>query len=238
MPTLEAENIGQVPDITFASTSFAEKTESKNYSEEFAEIVEGIAKQIDKSSLLLLTCETLIEFCKLREEVFPLFVKLSRASSNIALAALSQLEISRMVQRTLKETKKEIETIGHDYLSDDDYREALFAISTLQSAQKLIPRLAELPPTNEEEDRKLAGQYFHVTVWARMHIHCLHIAIEKSLPINHEILQELLCSARMSVMAYAYARAALDLRGIIEEKYNNAPEEIIWDEEDEAWVNS
>ena len=238
MPTLEAENIGQVPDITFASTSFAEKSESKNFRAEFAGIMEAIATQIDKSSLRLVTCETLDEFDKLRHDLFPLFVNLSRASSNIALVVLDQLDISRMVQETLKETRNEIATGGLDYLSDDDQREALFAISTLQSAQRLIPRLVASPPTNEEENKKLANRYFHVTVWSRMHIHCLHTAIEESLPINNEILQELLGSARMSVMAYAYARAALDLRGITEDICKDAPEEIIWDEEDEAWVNS
>jgi hypothetical protein len=232
----EDEISEKIPDIQYVSAGFAEKSTAKNLQSEFAAIADGMAAQVDKTSLRLLSCATIEEFRQLRKELFPIFVNLSKAFSSLALATIPPPALGRIIQESINETEQEFVSHGHCYLSDDEYKEALFSILTLKSTQKLIPHLITCKPKDEPEDRKLANDYFIATAYARMHLHCLQMAMESSMSLNQDILKELLGGMRTSLMAYSYARAGLELRGL--PNYGEPQEEIIWDEEDQALANA
>jgi len=234
----EKDQIQEVPEIHFSFGGFVGRSTSKSLQKDFADIAEAIGAQIDKTSLQLLGCGTVDEFISLRHEVFPLVLNLTKAYSNLTLAALPPTLIGRIVSESLIGTEDEFTSQGKAYLSDDDYREALFSISTLKSTQKLIPRLIAIKPSDDVEDAKLADRYFSNTVYARMHLDCLRMAMEREMSLNQDILRELLDGMRASLMAYSYARAGLELRGLPNYSDGDAQEEIIWDEEDQSLADA
>ncbi len=236
LATFEEEQIKAVSDSPFLSAGFAEKATSHSLNKEFADIALGMATQVDKIALRLLHCTTIEEFQELRKEQFPIFVNLSKAFSNLVLASIPPSAVGRIAQESLVNTEQEFVSQGPFYLSDDDYKEVLFSISTLKSAQKLIPQIISAKPSNEIEDQKLSVDYFIATIYSKMHLHCLQIAMAESMSLNRGILEVLLEGMRASVMAYAYARAGIEFRGL--PKYEDDQEEVIWDEEDQALANA
>ena len=236
MATLEAQ-VSAIPDLTFNSAGFAEEPSFGKLGGELVDIVQRIYRQIEGLSLRLLDCSTVDEFVSVREKEFSSYVNLSMALANIALVTLDQSDYANLVQGSLTETEKHFRSKGPLYFGDEAWREILFSISTLKNAQHLIPRLAASKPSNPSEDRALASKFFGSSVWTNIHLHCLRLAMQNQKTVNQEILQTLLDGLRASVMAYSFARAALDLRGFEEARYAEKPASS-WDEEDDALAKS
>ncbi len=235
-PVMEA-HISDIPGLTFNSAGFAVETSFKKLQAEFADIAELISKQFGEISLRLLNSPTLDDFRSLRERVFSSYVKLSMALSHIVLANLDYNDYAQLTQESLSETEKEFMVAGNLYLGGDAYREVRFSISTLKSAQRWIPRLVSTQASDPAEDRELARNFLLANSWAHFHLECLKLAVHRRETLSQDILQELLDGLRLSVMAYSYVRAALDLRDIPGSRYGEKLD-TQWDAEDEALANS
>ena len=232
--------ITQIPEVTYAAAGVAKESDFRQLRVGFAEIAERISKQLDEIASRLLGVTCVEEFDPLRSQEFASYMRLCTAFTNVALTVIDQNEFAHILQDSLVKTESKFAASAHAYLGDEDYREALFSITNLRSAQRLLPALIIHSPMNADDrcrDRELAKLYVTANVWANMHLHCLQLAIEKNQLVAQEILNRLLEGLRQSLMAYAYAREALDLRGVNQARYANALD-VIWDAEDEALAKS
>lgn len=171
------------------------------------------------------------EFVTMRDEVFPDYANLSLIISNTFSIHDERPKRARAINESIKAT---VNFFGksESILGAVLVREAVFCLDTLRRTYRLaneINKGNDLPEDRVSEDRKLCAQYTQSVLYAQLHLDCLQYAVTKRIKLDPEILHELLAGARSSVMAYSYARQAIQIR-TKPESYQFEP--IHLDEED------
>lgn len=233
MPVMANHESG-VPPLAF-NLAVAQESSLEKAPSDLAEIGQRIAGQMHDICLDLLACTTVKELRSKREKVFPLIFRFAKALTHILLITVEPKDYPRLIERSLTESRNKFVSEGSQYFGDEECKEVLFAIATLKSAQRLIPLIISNKPSDAAKDAEFSEQYAFANVWAGFHLDCLQLALSRREPLSKDILHELLDGLCVSVEAYSYARAALDLRGI------NLPSEKLkasWDEEDEALAHA
>ena len=205
----------------------------------FAQIAERIIKQLDEVTVRVISAATSTEFQRLREALFPSYVNLHLALGNVVLAKLDPNELPTLVDASFSELETEFRAAGPAYFGEDATSELLFSLATLKSAYRLVPQLLDttLEVGYREQDMELARKFTWAAIWSSFHLRGLRTALQKGSPIVREVVQELLDGLRLSVMAYSYVRASLDLRKSLDVRYEE-PLAVTWDDEDEALARS
>ena len=143
-----------------------------------------------------------------------------------------------LAQRGLRALMSEFRSLGVERIGTEATEETLFCLATLARIDSLLNLLGQDPPIERaDEDRKLAGEFRARTAWSEFHLHGLFvILLGRPRPVmSAEILQEIMDGARVVVMAFAAAREAVRLRGLIPSRDFSDSD---WDEEDETLVQS
>jgi hypothetical protein len=120
------------------------------------------------------------------------------------------------VDQAIKTVERYFQVAGVERFGVEVVREAIFCFDTLRRAYKLVDIIHErhdaLSQGSREADRKLAGAFNGSALWAQLHLDCLRVIISKRMVQDQEVVDEILQGSRLSVMAYSYARQAVELR--------------------------
>lgn len=200
-----------------------------------AYIADRLYDQLDEMVSQAASAPTAKDFKSLRNDLFPSFIKLSLAVSNVMLAKVDRSELPSIIHASFASLEARFASEAPSYFGDEAYQEIMFSVSTLKSAYRWLPHVAstEVAEGARQQDMELARNVNNASLWANFHLFALRSALHKNLIVIPEVLQELLTGLRMSVMVYAYVRQALDLRNTLTARYEEKLT-VPWDNEDEA----
>jgi len=181
-----------------------------------ARIVVTALGEIDVAVTRLAACRSKSEFVTTREEVFPDFMNLSYIIANSFSMTRDRAIRRAAVDQAIKTVERYFQVAGVERFGVEVVREAIFCFDTLRRAYKLVDIIHErhdaLSQGSREADRKLAGAFNGSALWAQLHLDCLRVIISKRMVQDQEVVDEILQGSRLSVMAYSYARQAVELR--------------------------
>lgn len=228
-----------IPTFMFSPVGFVEEPVIDKLQVGFAQIVERISKQLDEITVRVISAPTTVEFQRIREALFPSYVNLHMALGNTVVATIDLDELPILADASFNDLQAEFRSTGAAYFGEDAASELLFSLATLQSAYRLVPQLLTRPlgESDRRDDVELARKFTWAAIWSSFHLRGLRTALQRGSPITREVVHELLDGLRLSVMAYSYVRAALDLRKGLDVRYEE-PVAAIWDAEDEALARS
>lgn len=237
MGVAQIEFTDEMPLSMFDSVGVVDSSALERLQRPLAEISEQLYRQLIDMSLQAANAPTVEDFRKIRDRLFPSYMKLTTALSNTIRAKLDDVDLPALVDASFDALESRIGKKGTPYFGDEITQEIVFSISTLRSAHRWLPHLAtSAKPEKEvllEEDRELCHRFSVTVTWCHFHLEGIMAVLWKGHTIEPDVLQELLDGLRSAVMAYAYVRRALDLRGHLDERYKgelNVP----WDADDEA----
>jgi hypothetical protein len=237
---LAETGIAEAPISLFNPIGLVEEPVLDRLQVSVAEIVKGIGEELTDIAIQIVNSPTAKDFSALRKQLFPSYIQLATALGHMVLAKIDKADLPGLIEASFTELESKTMPKARDYFGDETYNEILFSVATLKSAYRWVPRLLSANPSDERlwpEDIKLARDFTTTATWAQFHLHCIKIALDKNQTIIPEVLQQLLEGVRLSLMAYSYVRAALNLRNIPEigsdEGWSTS-----WDAEDEALANA
>jgi hypothetical protein len=177
-------------------------------------VVADLVKQLETNTFrLLVTAQSRAQFEELRAELFPQFVELSSTISS--LIPLPAEDSAIVVDRVFVALGRQFADDGHILPKLERSKdEAEFCLQTLHRAHFLLQdvRVAldggELP-TDSMEPYCMG---VHQEWWSMLHLRCLSFAIRHKVSPTDAVLLCVLEGFRHSVMAYAYARKAIDAK--------------------------
>jgi hypothetical protein len=203
----------KTPDVVFVRPEQARKVLK---SPQHAKIIGMVSEQIDRIVRGLVACVSPQEFEKARQDVFSDYAHLSFTIAN--LVALSSEESVR--PQAIKQSFEAVREIFQKKLAhsfgEDTAREAFFCLDTLRRTYRLVDKLRsqQLPQDKKDADHELSGKYNFSVLWAQFHLDCIRLILSQHHRHTKNIIDEILQGARLSVMAYSYARQGLELRTV------------------------
>jgi hypothetical protein len=234
----------QAVTVPFAVSSVGvlEKSATKKLQPSFGDIVRTVLTEIDDLGIRAAKAPSVSAFKKERaDKLYPVFVRLTRAISELLEAKLDKSDLRGMREASSKVIQDEVEAKWASHFSDETQKEVLFALNALNSAQSLVLRVtsADLPDDPEvvEANEKLRKDYNLAAQWAHFHFEILRAAFTHKITIASDVLQEILVGLRLAVMAYAFIRQGAELRHILDDRYTEEFD-VIWDEEDAELANA
>jgi hypothetical protein len=236
---LTETQLADIPISMFNPIGLIERPSMDRLQVSLADIASRISSELDDLVVNLISSPTAEDFKASRKALFPSYIKLSTALSNIVLAKLDAADLRGLIEESLSALEAEVAEKASTYFGDEAHHELLFSIATLRSAYRWIPHLLAYSPAENarQEDMELALKFSAEATWSNFHLAGLIAALRSNRTILPEILQELLIGLRFSVMVYANVRAALELRNIPNVRYSEKLDSA-WDEEDEALANA
>ena len=200
-----------------------------------AEISEKIYRQMVDLAIQAANAPSVQDFHAIRERAFPKYMNLTAALDNVIRAKLDLSDLPGLVDASFEAVERDFYAEAESYFGSEIRDEIAFSLSTLRSAYRWVSHLLTVKPPNESlgQDREYSRQFAISSTWVHFHLEGLRAGLWKGHVIVPDVVQELLEGLRQSVMAYSYVRAALDLRGVLDERYKEGLS-ATWDEEDEA----
>jgi hypothetical protein len=230
-----------VPMALITSVGLLDKSATKSLQPSIGEIARAILAELDDIGLRAAKAPSVPFFKEERQKLYPQFVRLTRAMSELLEVKLDRSDVSSIIETSQGQFQREVETEWANYFSSEIHGEILFGISTLRRAYALVRRVmaSKLPddPSVKEENENLRERYNLAAQWAQFHIEILKSAVRQNLTIAPEVLSEVLEGLRPSVMAYSFVRQAMDLRNVLDARYSEEIN-VVWDDEDTALANA
>lgn len=182
-----------------------------------ASIVVTALREIDTTLSRLSQCRSAEEFEKTREEIFADYVNLSHIVGNSFAMSAERAQRQLAINASFKAAQKFFAVKSSTHIGHDATAELVFCLDTLRRAYGVVAVMEDrerenLPPTVREQDRELASQFSFAALWSQFHIDYMRIVITEGFSPVPVILEEILQGARLSVMAYSYARQGSELR--------------------------
>jgi hypothetical protein len=222
-------------DTGFNSVGIMEESAMSRLQQPIAEISEKIYRQMVDLAIQAANAPSVEDFHAIRERAFPKYMNLSAALGNVIRAKLDLSDLPGLVDASFVALERDFYSEAESYFGSDVRDEIAFSLSTLRGAYRWISHLLTVKPPAESlvQDREYSNHFAISSTWVHFHLEGLKAGLYKGHVIVPAVVQELLEGLRQSVMAYAYVRAALDLRGVLNDRYKEALS-VTWDEEDEA----
>jgi hypothetical protein len=181
-----------------------------------AKVVEELTKRLDTTIFrLLVTAQSREQFAELRRELFPEFVELSGAISTLLRVIDQHEDLTALADQVFAYLKTILSSdhwlLGHHAGASD---EAVFCLDTMHRAHFLAQdvlaciRNGILPPESMDGYQAAISQEW----WSILHLRCITFSIRHKILPSDEVFRCLLEGFRHSVMAYAYAREAMDAK--------------------------
>jgi hypothetical protein len=211
-----AECLQHEADTTTPDVLFVRPKQARLLHRGPAKIVVTALAEIDVAVTQLAGCQSKAQFVATRGKVFPDFVNLSYIIANSFSITRDRAIRRAAVDQSIKTVERYFQVAGVNRFGAEIIREAIFCFDTLRRAYKLVDTIHEhnsaLGEESRQEDRKLAGSFNGSALWAQLHLDCLRVVISKRMVQDQEVVDEILQGSRLSVMAYSYARQAVELR--------------------------
>jgi|SRR5579864_847279 len=202
------------PDVVFVR-----KPQAKVLPRGLASIVLTALRESDILVKQLIAATNKKDFEALRTKIFRDYVNLSFIIGNsFSVAAEEKPQLRQLVT---KEAFKLVEEILHKEgiprLGCDVIREANFCLDTLRRAHRLIVKIhayGKAPEGTRERDRELSSLFTRTALWSQLHLDCIRVIVTaaRNPRVEPDVLEDIMNGARLSVMAYSYARQGLELR--------------------------
>jgi hypothetical protein len=172
-------------------------------------------REMERILARLLESKSRAEFEGTRKSVFSDYTNLTAILANSFSIHVDKSVREMAIRQAFQNVARRFETQGKEALGASVAGEAIFCLSTLKRAYRVLSQIDIEAPVSEELRRKdfeLASQFNAAAIWAQLHTECLLFAIKKRTGLNQEVLTEVLVGMRSSVMAYSYVRQGLELR--------------------------
>lgn len=225
----------EIPLSMLGSVGVVDGSALQRLQQPLAEISKQLYRQMGDMALQAANAPTVEDFIKIRDRLFPAYMKLTTALSNTVQAKLDEADLSGLIEASFNALESSIEEKATPYFGEDITKEILFSVSTLKSANRWLLHLAASPKPERflAEDQELSHKFTVAQAWCNFHLQGIRAVLWKGHTIVPDVLRELLEGLRYAVMAYAYVRQALELRGLLDERYKDELT-VTWDAEDEA----
>lgn len=203
-----------------------------NLSRSDERLIKELGSMLDKQLLAALDSRSVLEFAKVREEVWPKYIRALRALSDTVRNMKSEHEIDRRSTVAMADFKTDLEKQRGVRFGNGLTDQAIFTLWTLEKIRSLSFKLVGKPsPEQRGIDLQLNKEYRLCSLWAQFHMDVVVAAMnfEKTIPGD---VQDAICDGlRAVVNTYAIMKEALALRHPRAEE--PAAEVLPWDEEDE-----
>ena len=180
-----------------------------------ARIVLLALREQDKVVTGLTECRTEQKFVELRSKAFSDYVNLGYIIAN-TFAINPNASLRRTVLRdAFGFLERFFRAQGVPALGTYAAREAVFCVSTLRRAYKLLDEILDRGPATRsvELDQELSNNFNAATLWALMHLDCLRVIMTHRAGLNKRVLAEIMRGLHDAVVAaYSCARHGLELR--------------------------
>jgi hypothetical protein len=180
-----------------------------------SKIVITALREIDTIITGLVGCRSKAAFIKARDAALGDYSNLSYIIANSFSIEAGRNVRFTAVNEAIKAVVQFIRNEAPARLGQEATAEMMFSFDTLRRAYGVVHEINISGKAGEEQtenDRHLAGEFNCAALWAQFHLDCLRVAVSQRIDLEQEVLDELLQGARLSVMAYSYARQGLDLR--------------------------
>lgn len=230
-----------VPMALISSVGLLEKSATKTLQPSIGEIARAIIEEFEEIGIRAAKSPSVSVFQEERKKLYPQFVRLGRAISELLEVKLDKSDVSSIIETSQTQLLREVETEWANYFSNEAHDEIVFGVSTLRNAYALVrhvmvSKLSD-DPSIKAQNQELRDHYNKAAQWAQFHVEILKSAVRKNLTIAPDVLSEVLEGLRLSVMAYSFVRQAIDLRNMLDPRYSEEID-ITWDDEDAALANA
>jgi hypothetical protein len=198
-------------------------------------ILKAVGAQLESLASRLAGSRTIPEFKSLKKDVLPQYVQVSIAATNLVSALVPQSNREGLTREAFSEIERLLQADGPTAIGEEAVNEALFCLFTLRRAYGVVGKI-QIAPSQENlpEDLAMAREFHHWMIVSQLHFDCFRVAFKTRLKLTEPVTREILDGCRASVMAYACARRALDLR---DPQLQADLSNVVWDQEDEALSN-
>jgi hypothetical protein len=198
-------------------------------------LIKELISVLEKQLLAVLDTRSTEEFAKVREEVWPKYIRALRALSDTMSNLASAEDFERRTELVDAVITADLEKQRNSRFGNSLVNQATFTLWTLGKIRSLGRKMfAAGNPRDKKADEKLHSEYQVNSLWAQFHLDSVLVAMKfrKSLP---EEIQLVICEGlRAAVNAYAVMKDALALRTHPALVDSAAPAAILpWDEEDD-----
>jgi len=223
----------------FSSASLDSAPTSERLQLPLAEIVKSLTSQLDQVAERAIDCESAESFIVIRDQLLKRYVDLSQALSHVIFAELDKTALTSIADLVLEMLRERFTTFGEPYFGSEACGEILFSLSTLRTVYRWVGEAAITPieSINFQKDLELAQKAFTNLTITNFCLQALLMAIRRHKRLPCYLFNQFTEGLRGSVMAYSYVRAALDLRKVLDKRYEEELQ-VSWDEEDEALANA
>jgi hypothetical protein len=200
----------KTPDLVFVRPRQARMLHSGP-----AKIVLLTLREVDRILTQLALCKSRTEFAELRKKVFPDYANLAYIMANTFSIPDDPTIRQEAIRQAFQNIERLFETDGVSRLGREVMAAALFCVSTLKRAYRLVGVVharGDAAEERRESDRKLATQFNASALLAQMHLDCLRLIITRRTGVSEGVLEEILLGMRSAVRAYAYVRGAVEIR--------------------------
>jgi hypothetical protein len=187
---------------------------AKQLSGSSGELVRSIASVLDEMVLGALDKRTGADFRAARDQVFPNYVRATRALSDLVRILIPDQVIERITDEACCEMEADFRDQGLAAFGANIQKQAIFTVWTLRKIAGIAQTIAALkvPENLRRADTELSAQFVVCALWTRFHFDCLIRSMQLNKPLYPEVLEEISDGLRSAVNAYAYIRQGLDMR--------------------------
>jgi hypothetical protein len=203
-------------------------------------LIRELVAVLDRQLIAAVDSRSVSEFCAVRKNVMPRYVRALRAlydtASNLVSDNMLEFISDAIVSELADDLEKQRDSRFGEKLTD----QAVFTLWTIQKIRALgheISAAGDVPRAKRQADNKLIYEYHGHSLWAQFHLDVLFAAMKFDRPICDEIRETICDGLRASVNAYVIMKDALALRATQSEQ--SAPAlHLPWDAEDEQLLAS
>ena len=220
----------------FAFLRLPSKRTAKRLSVMADQLVRNIADIHNQMISGVIEKKTAAEFRAARDGVFPKYVHMMRAISDLARVVIPPQVMERLANESFSELEADFRTHGSAFgLVVRD--QAIFTVWTFRKINDLVAHIASQPVSDSlrHQDEEILAKFVFYALWTRFHLDCLTISMHCHKPIYPDVRNEVADGLRAAVDAYAWAKQGIELRNPVVEPIINSPE---WDEEDQELLES
>jgi hypothetical protein len=196
---------------------------------------------LDRQLLAAIDARSVSEFCSVRKNVMPRYVRGLRALQDTAINLVSLELVDSLSSVIFLELVETLEKQGVPRFGPKLAEQAVFTLWTvgrIRSLMQEIVRAGDAPSDKRATDRLLLSEYRADSLWAQFHLDMLFAAVRYDRPVCEQIRDTICDGLRAAVNAYVIMKDALALRSTQSSESETAARNLPWDQEDEQLLAS
>lgn len=202
-------------------------------------LIRELLSMLERQLLALLASRSASEFVKVREEVWPKYVRSLRALSDTMSNLVPESELEVLSAEAVTELTSDLEKqrgVRFVNLLTDQAVFTLWTLGKIRSLGRKIHAAGKPPAESRGADLVLNKEYRLCSLWAQLHLDAAFAAMKFEITVPEDVQDTICDGLRSAVNAYSIMKEALALRtpsaGV------SLGVALPWDEEDDDLLAS